>query len=73
MKSTYIHARSRDVAAGREAFPMVALGWQIESQKPGRTCARLFNGVSVEDSGKCRAQAVRRLLVIARYSLRDCL
>ena len=34
MWSAYLHARSRDVAAGREKFPVVALGWQIEDRNP---------------------------------------
>eukprot|EP01046_Picozoa_sp_COSAG06_P085929 COSAG06_NODE_32581_length_503_cov_1.945545_1_plen_149_part_01 len=32
MWSAYLHARSRDVAAGREKFPVIALGWQIEDR-----------------------------------------
>eukprot|EP01043_Picozoa_sp_COSAG02_P054225 COSAG02_NODE_6107_length_3792_cov_139.239784_2_plen_767_part_00 len=32
MRSAYLHARSRDVAAGREKFPVIALGWQIEDR-----------------------------------------
>ena len=33
MRSAYMHARLRDVAAGRESFPVVAIGWQVE-QRP---------------------------------------
>eukprot|EP01043_Picozoa_sp_COSAG02_P021721 COSAG02_NODE_1111_length_14509_cov_3.543303_11_plen_647_part_00 len=32
MRSAYIHARLRDVAAGFESFPVVAIGWQISQR-----------------------------------------
>jgi len=48
MWSAYLHARSRDVAAGREKFPVIALGWQIEDRNYDqpchhRNCSRRYN------------------------------
>jgi hypothetical protein len=32
MQAAYLHARQRDVASGRESFPVVALGWSPQQQ-----------------------------------------